>query len=517
MNPISLKNPQITRNLVSGKILARNTILNFIGQVIPLLVGVITIPFIVRGLGIERFGLLSLAWVVLGYFTIFDLGLGRATTKYVAEALGKGEEDQVPSLVWTAVTVQAILGVVGALVLFGITPLLVERILNIPTELVGEAKFTFYLLALSIPVVLISSSFRGVLEAAQRFELVNAVKCPTSILTFLLPLVGLLLGFRLPGIVVLILVARFGALLTFVVMNLRIFPRLRIYSGSFTFFARLFAYGGWITVTNIVGPILVYSDRFLIGSILSIAMVAYYSAPYDAVTRLWIIPASLNMTLFPAFSTLEGTKDRQKLGILFAHSIKYVLLVLGVAILMIGLFAKEILQIWLGADFAIKSTVALQILAFGVLINSLAHIPFALLQGIGRPDLPAKFHLLELPLYIGLVWFLISQWGIAGAAVAWTLRGALDAFLLFGATFKIYRFSPRLLITNGATLACFALVILAGASYGLKTLTGTLPLLAQSLLVLGLLALFALFAWKSILDNSERGAILNVVKLWKNP
>lgn len=517
MNPISIKNPPITRNLVSGKILARNTILNFIGQVIPLLVGVITIPFIIRGLGIERFGLLSLAWVILGYFTIFDLGLGRATTKYVAEALGKGEEDQVPRLVWTAITVQAILGVVGALVLFGITPLLVERILNVPPELVGEAKFTFYLLALSIPIVLISGSFRGVLEGAQRFELVNAVKCPTNILTFLLPLVGLLLGFRLPGIVALILVARVGALLTFVVMYLRIFPRSRKYSGFFALFAQLFVYGGWITVTNIVSPILVYLDRFLIGSILSMVAVAYYSAPYEAVTRLWIIPASLTMTLFPAFSTLEGVKDRQRLGVLYARSVKYVLLVLGAVVLVIGLFAKEILQIWLGADFAIKSTAVLQILAFGVLVNSLAHIPFALLRGIGRPDLPAKFHLLELPLYIGIAWFLINQWGITGAAVAWTLRGALDALLLFGATFKIYRFSPRLLATNGTMLVCFALVALTGAFYGVKTLEDTLPLLAQSLLVLGFLSLFALFAWKSVLDNSERGAVLKMVKLWKSP
>ncbi|HEB36043.1 hypothetical protein LCGC14_1197630 [marine sediment metagenome] len=514
MNPISLKNPPINKNLVSGKILARNTILNFIGQVIPLLVGVITIPFIIRGLGIERFGLLSLAWVVLGYFTIFDLGLGRATTKYVAEMLGKGEEDQVSHLVWTAVTVQAILGVVGALVLFGITPLLVKHILNIPPELVGEAKDTFYLLTLSIPIVLISGSFRGALEAAQRFELINAVKCPASTLTFLLPLVGLLLGFHLPGIVALILVVRFGVLLTFFVMNLRIFPRSRKYSG---FFARLFAYGKWVTITSIVGPVLVYLDRFMIGSILSMAAIAYYSVPYEAVTRLWIIPASLTTTLFPAFSALEGAKDRQRLGYLFARSLKYVLLVLGAVVLVIGLFAKEILQIWLGADFAIKSTLVLQILAFGVLINSLAHIPSALLRGVGRPDLPAKFHLLELPLYIGVVWFLISQWGIAGAAVAWTLRIALDALLLFGATFKVYRISPRLLASNGTMLACFALVVLAGMSYGLKTLTGTFPLLAQSLLVLGLLALFAVFAWKNILDNSERGALLKVVKLWKSP
>jgi O-antigen/teichoic acid export membrane protein len=322
---------------IKGSLLARNTLFNLIGQGLPLIVAVVTIPFIIHGLGIDRFGLLSLAWVVLGYFAIFDLGLGRATTKFVAEALGKGEEDQVPPLVWTAVTIQAFFGLLGAIVLASITPFLVERILNIPTELIKEAKATFYLLSLSIPVVLVSSSFRGVLEASQRFDLVNIVRVPASVLTFLLPLIGLLLGFSLPGIVALILLARVGALAAFVVMNLRINPQLRRYLGSFALFPRLFSFGGWITVTSIVGPILVYLERFLIASLMSMAAVAYYSAPYEAVTRLWIIPASLAMTLFPAFSSLEGVRDRQKLGTLFARSAKYILLVLGPIVLIIGL------------------------------------------------------------------------------------------------------------------------------------------------------------------------------------
>lgn len=500
---------------IKGELLARNTLLNFIGQAVPLLVGVVTIPFIIRGLGTERFGLLSLAWVVLGYFAIFDLGLGRATTKFVAEALGKGEEEQVPRLVWTAVTVQGVLGFIGALVLAAITPLLVERILNIPLDLVGEAKATFYLLALSIPVVLVSSSFRGVLEAAQRFDLVNAVKIPSTALTFLLPLVGLLLGFHLPGIVALTLVSRLAALSALILLNLRVFPTLKKFSAQSVLFPRLFTYGGWVTVTSIVGPILVYLDRFLIASLLSMAALAYYTAPYEAVTRLWIISGSLTMTLFPAFSALEGIGDRQRLGMLFARSVKYVLLTLGPIVLMLALFAEEILRIWLGSDFAMQSMMVLQILALGVLVNSLAHSPYALLQGVGRPDITAKFHLLELSFYVGIAWVLVSRLGIVGAATAWTLRVALDALLLFIASFKVCRLSPRLLATNGVTLTSMALLLLAGMAYGLKSLTGFLPLFAQPILFLTLFGLFAWLIWKNLLDASDRVAVLKVVKLWK--
>ena len=500
---------------IPGSLLARNTLLNFIGQAVPLLVGVITIPFIIRGLGTERFGLLSLAWMVLGYFTIFDLGLGQATIKFVAEALGKGEEGEISRLVWTAVTIQVLFGFLGALVLVGITPLLVEHILNIPLELVREAKVTFYLLALFIPVILVFGSFSGVLQATQRFDLVNAVKIPSSALTFLLPLFGLFLGFHLPGIVALILVARFVALLALVTLDLRIFPGLRKFSPQFVLFRILFSYGGWVTASSIVGPVLVYLDRFLIASLLSMAAVAYYTAPYEVVIRLGIIPASLTITLFPTFSALEGIGDRQKLGMLFARSVKYVLLAVVPIILIIELFAKEILQIWLGSDFALYSTIVLQALALGIAINCLAYVPYALLQGIGRPDLTAKFHLLELPLHIAIMWVLVSQWGIAGAAVAWTIRVALDALLLFVAAFKVCRFSLYLLASNGLMLTSLALVLLTGIAYGLRNLAGTLPLFAQFILFVALFSLFSWVVWKKLLDTSDRRAILKVVKLWQ--
>ena len=128
---------------ISEELLAHNTILNFIGQVVPLLIGIVTIPIIIRGLGVERFGILSLAWVVIGYFSLFDLGLGRATTKFVAEMLGKRETERLPHLIWTSFRIHFLLGLIGGLLLAFLTPLLVERVFNITPALRGEARSTF--------------------------------------------------------------------------------------------------------------------------------------------------------------------------------------------------------------------------------------------------------------------------------------------------------------------------------------------------------------------------------------
>jgi O-antigen/teichoic acid export membrane protein len=450
---------------IRGSLLARNTILNLIGLGVPLLIGVFTIPFIIRWLGTERFGILSLVWIVVGYFSIFDLGLGRATTKFIAEALAKGEMNKIPKFLWTTLTFQGILGLIGGIILAGITPLLVERVLNIPSGIISEVRSSFYLLALSLPIVLVSASFRGVLEAGQRFDLINAVKIPSSAANYLLPLMAGLVGLGLPGIVSLLIISRIITLLAWVLLCLRTFPFLKTRFSFHKEIARpLFTFGGWITVSNVVGPILVYLDRFLIGTLLTIEAISYYTAPYEVVMRLGIIPGSLVMILFPAFSALGGRNEHERTRVLFGRSIKYILVGFGPILVLLIFFAKNIMRLWLGENFAQNSTLVFQILAVGFLVNSLANVPFGFLQGIGRADITAKFHLFELLFYLPLAWILISRWGIVGAAAAWTLRVSVDTLLLFLASSKVGRISFSSLTENGVVRACVVLSAFALAA-----------------------------------------------------
>jgi O-antigen/teichoic acid export membrane protein len=503
----------MTQLEVSGRLLARNTLLNLIGQAAPLLVGVVTLPFVVHGLGPERYGLLSLSWVVLAYFTIFDLGLGRAATKFVAEALARGDHDRVPRLVWTAVTVQTICGGLGALLLVAIAPSLVEHVLNIPQALVEEAKATFYVLAIAIPVVLVSSSFIGVLAATQRFDLVNAVGASFSIVNSLLMLVAVFSwNWHLSHIVVILVASRFLTTVVYYWLCLRVLPSLKGLPRCHRQELRaLIGFGGWVTVSSIVGPILVYLDRFMIGSLLTMTAVAHYAAPYEIVTRLWVIPTSLVATLFPAFSVLTGQRQWERLADLFSRSTQWVLLTLGAVVVVLIIFAHDILQVWLGSAFANESTYVLQILAVGVLVNSLAHVPHSLLQAQGRPDVTAKLHLAELPLHGLLVWWLIGLWGATGAALAWTIRVTVDALLLSVAAWHLTSLPLQAFVSAKVTqtalfLCLFAAVLLA---------IGSLPLaIWLRLLGSGLVALpIGVLVWHYVIDGKDRHQIIQLLRL----
>src|SRR6266404_1609044 len=131
---------------ISGMQVTRNWGLNLTAQVLPLVVALAAMPFIVRGLGPERFGVLSIVWAVLGSFTLLDLGLGRSTTKFVAECLGRGDIQKFPGLFWTSLWSQLLIGIVGALLMAGLIPRLVDGYLKLSLSNGEETKLSFLIL-----------------------------------------------------------------------------------------------------------------------------------------------------------------------------------------------------------------------------------------------------------------------------------------------------------------------------------------------------------------------------------
>jgi O-antigen/teichoic acid export membrane protein len=494
---------------VGGKILARNTVLNIVGQVVPLLIGVATTPYVIRHLGPDRFGLLSLAWIVVGYFGLFDLGIGPATTKFVAELLGKGESEKLPALVWTALTTQSGMGLVAGLLLATASPALVNHLLKVPPALRADARWVFLILAVSFPINFAGGSLRGVLAAFQRFDLANVIGVPTTALWYLIPAGALALGLDLPAIVLLLVISRVMALGAHFFFCQRLCPALRSgYTFKRSLVRSLLGYGGWIALSATMAPILAYFERFLIGALLSIAAVGFYTPPYMIASRLGILPGSLTARLFPAFSASAGRGDGEWIRNALVRCLKYLLLIVGPAALVLIFFAHPLLTLWVGAKFADEGALVLQILAGGVLINSLAYVPSSLLQGIGRPDVIAKLQLLQLPFHIGLSWFLVSRLGLPGAAIAWSVRMTLDFVMYIVATCWVTHTSPRLLAGRKMLAGVAALGAL---TLGFASIRVSSHALLTGALFSGLLAAgFLLGAWHYVLDVEERWHI----RLW---
>jgi O-antigen/teichoic acid export membrane protein/predicted O-methyltransferase YrrM len=490
--------------LTSGRLLARNTVWNLFGQLVPMAVGLIAVPPLVHALGVDRFGVLSLAWIVIGYFSLLDLGIGRALTKLVADKLGTGEDHSIPPLAWTALLFMLLLGSLGGVVISAMLPWLVHGVLKVPAALQAETLHGFYLLAVSIPVVTVTSGLRGILEAQQRFRILNLIRIPMSIFAFAGPLLALPFSHSLVPVIAILLFGRVVGLLAHLIACLHAMPLLRHnFVVRRSILGPVVRLGGWMTVSNVISPFMVYLDRFLIGVFLSVGAVAYYTAPFDVVTRLLVIPGAVAGVLFPAFAA-SLTRDPDRVTLLLSRGVKSVFLATFPVILMIIVLAPEGLRIWLGPTFAQNGGSVLRWLAIGVFLNCLAQLPFALIQSAGRPDITAKLHLLELPIYLVAVCVLTKRLGIEGTAIAWTARVTLDAVLLFLMAHYLLSRKWKLLAKLGTATAATMLLMYLGA---------VPDRLAPKLEFLGLgLLAFGFAAWFLILDASERALLLGIAE-----
>lgn len=489
----------------TGRRLAWNSFLNVMGHAAPFLTAFLAVPVLLHALGTERFGILSLGWAVIGYFGYFDLGLGRALTRMVSERLAGRDRDTLDALVWTAFRLLLLLGLFGWLVAFLITPWLVSHALGISPALQDEAKWGFYVLAAAVPATVLTSGLRGLLEAYQRFDLVNAARVPLGILNYAAPLAALPFTRNLAVVLMVLLVSRVFGVVVHLTLCFVVQPSLRKgILGPSSAIGPLARSGGWFTVSTLVGPLMGMLDRFLIGAIISAAAVAYYAAPFELVSKLLVVPGAVASALFPAFAASAGGTPvaAEKL---FDRGVKLIGVALFPLILLLTTFAGEGLRFWMGPDVASQSTRVLQVLAIGVFCNGLAQVPFYFVQGAGRPSVAATLQLVELPLYFALTWLLVTRFGIVGAAYAWTLRVVVDGVALFvlarregGTTGG--RLQPRLQVALAASVAVLGVSLaLSGQAIG--------PRVA---FVVFATAAFGTVTWRALMDRGERRAVLQL-------
>lgn len=486
----------------------KNVLLNLSGQVLPALAGLATVPFMIRKLGMEEFGIFSLAYTILVALTLFDFGMSRATTHAVASAFSQGRTDLLSGLVWTSLIVHVSLGGLGGVFLFLSAPVLVKDFLTMSPSVQKTAISAFQVVALALPFVLAHTVLKGILEAVGRFGLVNLIKIPLNSLIFLLPAILLSFEFGLPSLINSLLILQVLAGLSYLFLSIRALPwfdKAPLFKPAFI--PQLMAFGRWVALSAVIGPIIVYIDRFFLGKLISISAIPFYVVPYEAVTRLWIIPTAVTLVLFPAVSALK-TSTRDGLTGPYVQSVKHLFLTMAPIVLMLIVFSHPLLGFIFGEEFAVRSDRVFQILALGVLINSLAWVPYAFLQGMGRPDLSAKLHLIELPIHVLFSWFLIKNMGLPGAALAWTIRATIDTILLFYVSIKKLDFSSigvaPLFSQCGMAFAAFAVPILFVPLFGASFLW-------QLLLVLFLIFGYVWVLWSWVLDSAEQKSVRNVI------
>lgn len=411
--------------------LRRNTLWNLTGTGLPFLLGAVTIPYLIKRVGVEAFGVLTLVWALIGYFSLFDFGLGRALTQQVASIRSAGQLSQLPGLVKTGLWFMAATGSAGGVILAALAYELAHHWLNVSASLQPSTFSALLIAAAGIPMTTVTTGLRGILEAYEDFKVVNLLRIGLGAANFGLPALSVMfISNSLTWMVASLITARAIVLVAHMWLVHQRLPSGWV-SAQFSKASMrgLLSFGAWMTISNIISPLMVTADRFVISAVLGAGMVAYYTVPFEVLVRVLVVPGALTSVLFPRLAAVMTT-DWTEAKRLYRKCLKIVAAVLVPTSLLIAAGSKWGMTLWLGQQFAEHSWAIVAVMAVGLLLNGIASVPFAAIQAAGDARTTANLHMFELALYVPVLFLCMKFFNLIGAAIAWDIRVGMDFFFL---------------------------------------------------------------------------------------
>lgn len=414
----------MTRTQKARRALLGNSIWNALGTAAPAIIAIPAMAWLARTLGGEKFGLLTLAWALVGYFAIMDLGIARSVCWLVAQDPTNVRRHQ--AVLGTSVVAALVFsGGLGLLVFAFAQPL--TGLLNVTPGNAADAVAGAKVLVLTLPLLVVTTILQAFLEGLQRFKEVSLQRAATGIFLSVFPVILTAVKPSFEMAVWGLVVARLaGTVIAY--QHLTSLTSLRMSRFDHETFGHMFRYSSWIAVSNFIYPLMGYMDRFWLSNWAGAGHVAVYSAPSELVARATSFPVAIARALFPTISDATSAAEHRTTAT--RNATLLVLLTSGPVAGVFFFLARPLMSIWLGPEIAAGGARVLQILAVGYLFGALAQIPFSALQARGNSRATALVHASEVLPYFGVLLALGPRFGAPGVAWAWTIRVAVDYAIL---------------------------------------------------------------------------------------
>lgn len=423
--------------------LIKNSLLAAVSIAISLPIMFFVTPYMLSVLGPNRFGIWALGGAVTAFVSVSEMGLSTALVKFVAEGWVHSDRRSINLVLST--TVMALL-VFGAVAVAGLILTLdfVIGVLNVPPELVSEARFVIVGSAVTLYVGLIIGVFDSVLQGMQRTDI-------TSIVALLMRLgraagivVVLFAGLGLHGLVftslaVVVLTSVLNGLALLVVAN---WIRVELRLVSLRVFLQVVRFGANIFGGRLLALAEMQINKIFLSRWTSLSDVTEYELGHRVSSVSSQVAQSALAPVLPATSGLAGGADLLEAKKLYLAVVRTVWIVGPPYFLLIFSLAQPFFGMWLGPGHGIGATV-LQILVVTQLLGIFSLPAYLVLQGVGLANLTLRNHLIGASINVSLGIFLVMRLGIDGilitVLVAYALTTAhiyVSAARTFGVTGK---------------------------------------------------------------------------------
>lgn len=413
--------------------LARNAWSNLLGAAIPALVMLATVPLVVKGLGDASYGVYSLVTAIVGYFAVIDINVTAGSVKYIAEHNAREDREGIFETLSFGLASYAIIGALGAFGLLLGAGWFVTSVFSVPEALVPEAIATLRLAAAGFLLGQIQSYLNSVPQSLMRYDISARVEMVFGTLVPLATVGVLLLGYGLFEVVLLRVAASaiHCAILWRAVR--RLLPGVRWRWPSQGARNALLSFSAYSFLSRFATLSYAHADKLIIGALVGVTGLAYFTVAATLANRVLSLTFRLSGVFFPAASALAAKGELARLDRAYLKATRYVVFLNAAILVLVAVFAHQILRYWMNEEFARNGALVLAVMALSQFVDSLTSLPSLVNDGMGHPRVSGLFAVTRALAGLGLVYLGVAGWGIDGAA--W---GHLAGSLLFTAVFLLY-------------------------------------------------------------------------------
>lgn len=398
---------------------AANATAAFASQATILLLGLATTAVLVRTMGAARFGAWSLVMALTAYLGLLDLGLGVALVRRVATAAGDDSGSQIARASAAALGALTILAVAAGFgLVLAAAPL--SQWLGIAEadrhEFVAAVRIGAVGAALALPGVALGA----IPTAFQRLDSIVRLEAVVSGCVMVAQVALVLAGGGIAVLAAAFSAGRAASLIARVLLARSLLGELgwRL-DPTYPFWKELGRFGALKVVHQLSSHVVLYLDRVLVGVLVSVEAVAYYTVAVDLAQRLLMIPGNVGAAYYPA--ACAAVNDRGAAGSLYVGSSRAVALLTLPPAFGLALLAGPVLRTWVGAEFVGPVAGLLQVTALAYGAMALTAVPAAAADAHGHPEISARYGVAGVALNLGLALVLIPKFGTLGAC--WALAG----------------------------------------------------------------------------------------------
>lgn len=380
--------------------------------------GVVLMPFTIRHLGTDEYGLWMLVASCTAYFQLLDLGYGSALVRHVSDADARGDIATVNRVVSTFFVVYAALGAVAAAGIATLALWVAPGFPNLSPTQIDTAQLVLAMLGARIVVGLPMTVFGAVTTARQRFALNSSVAIVVALANAAVTYLVLASGHGLLTLVASTTTVGLASYGAYIWTAKRTMPQLRIRISSFrpAILRDVTSFSVYVFMISVAAQIGFNLDNLVIGAALGTSAVAVYAVAFRLADYQRQLCNQLNGLLFPVVVRLEAERRSGDMREMLVETTRIALsLVTAVTICLIG-FGSPLIDRWMGPGFD-AAVAPLYVLALtGIVLVGQGPLGNVLL-GTGRHRLVAGVSLGEAFANLGLSLLLVPSVGMLGVAV----------------------------------------------------------------------------------------------------